>query len=972
MPGTSRIQCPNCQSDVPAGTRFCAQCGTPVRGGRPEAELRQITVLFCDLVGSTALADVLDPEDLREIEGAHHAVCSSVISGFEGHVAQYIGDGIVAYFGYPFAHEDDARRAVQAGLGILDGMQTLNTRLRAERHLELSVRLGIHTGPVIVGEVGDSERRESLALGKTLHLAARVQTFAQPGTVVVSDQTFRIVSGYFDFEPLGAHQLKGLAEPVVMHRVLRVSGAESRLDAGRRTGLTALTGRSQELAMLEDQWRSVAEGRKPGHTVLVTGEAGIGKSRIVACLRETIEAQSYRTIACFCSAYSQSSPLYPIIAWIERSLGFNRETPEADKWPAIEQQLDRYGIQSAESVQLVAQLLGVVSPEGIAPLALTPQLQRERALDVLGKWLMAVAREGPTLVIVEDLHWSDPTTLEFVKTITTSHVGAPLLTILTYRTGFEPPFREGERVSVLPLGRLGRDETSTMIIRVAKDKALPERVLRQLIERTEGVPLFVEEVTKAVLELGVMVEGEERYELGGPVPPDLIPATVQGSLLARLDRLGSAKPIAQVAATIGRDFRLDVLRAVTTVDDATLSLGLDRLLEAGLIFQVGGAPDITYVFKHALIQDAAYQSLLKKSRREQHRRIGETLALRFPDVAEQRPELVAQHFASGGDPDRAVNFWQRAGRRALGVAANHEAIAHITRALEQLSELPLSRERDERELECNIVLTPALQMTQGWASPDVERTFHRSVALVDELGDSPHRFMVLANSFAFHLLRGQISQALSLAKQVLELATHLQQPTLMVVGNGNCCVAQLYHGDIGEAIQSGETALELLTPEGSQWIAQTAGLAAEVYISCYLCEALWMRGCPEQAVLFSEQALASARQMKHWPSLEFAVGYQAEFYHLLRDHERVLATADESFRLGVEYQSAFWNPMITAYKGWALSAQGQHEEGVRADARWPLALSSRGQRSHAGAHAHCPGRRPLERRSSGRSLHDTG
>ena len=510
----------------------------------------------------------------------------------------------------------------------------------------------------------------------------------------------------------------------------------------------------------------VADGSAPGHTVLVCGEAGIGKSRIVASLRESVEAQSFRAIQCFCSPYSQNSPLYPIITWAERALGFNRETPEADKWQVLQQQLGRYGFRAEESVLLVAQLLSVSIPEGSNPLSLTPQRQRERTLEIIVEWLVAVAREGPTLLIVEDLHWADPTTLELVKALAASPSGAPILTILTFRSDFEAPLHENGHVSALSLSRLGRDETTAMIVRVAKNKPFPEQVLQQLLERTEGVPLFVEEVTKAVLELGVLIEGEDRYELAGPLPGDMIPATIQGSLIARLDRLGSAKQIAQVAATIGREFRLDVLQAVATMDDSALREGLDRLLGAELIYQVGGAPDITYLFKHALIQDAAYQSLLKKSRREQHRRIGETLALRFPVVAEHQPELVAQHFASGGDPEQAIAFWLRAGQRALGRAANHEAIVHATRALEQLRELPASRERDKQELECNIVLIPALQMTQGWASPDVDRTSRRSVELVEILGDTPHRLLVLADSAAFHVMRGHISQALTLGRQV--------------------------------------------------------------------------------------------------------------------------------------------------------------------------------------------------------------
>jgi class 3 adenylate cyclase/predicted ATPase len=898
----------------------------PLRDGEPEAERRQLTVLFSDLVESTVLADALDPEDLREIERAHHTACASVIARLDGYVAQYIGDGVLAYFGYPVAHEDDARRAVQAALGILEAMAAVNTRFRAERQLELSVRLGIHTGPVVVGEVGDSQRRENLALGRTLHLAARIETFAQPNTVVVSDETYRIVRGFFDVEPLGAHRLKGLAEPVVMHRVLRVTGAESRLEAGRRTGLTALTGRARERASLEDFWRAIANGDGPAHTVLVHGEAGIGKSRIVASLRETVDAQRYRTIECSCTAYSQHSPLYPIIAWAERTLGFDRSVPDADKWTALEREFDRRGIGTAEALQSVGQLLGVSPPAGRTLLPLPPQRQRERTLEALREWLMAVAHEGPTLFILEDLHWADPTTLEFVTAVAASASNAPLLTILTCRSDFAVPGLSGQ-VSVLALGRLDRDDTRAMIVRVAKDKPLPEEVLRQLIARTEGVPLFVEEVTKAALELGMLAERTDRYELTGPLPPDLIPATVEGSLIARLDRLGSAKFVAQVAATLGREFRLDVLQAVVTLEGDALDQALRRLQAAELIFQVRGAADTTYVFKHALIQDAAYQSLLKKSRRDHHRRIGETLVERFPDIVEQRPELIAQHFGAGGDADRATAFWLRAGQRAIARAAHHEAIAHMSRALEQLRELPESRSRDERELECNMVLTPALQMTRGWASHDMDGTFRRSVALVERLGDTPHRLLVLGNSAAFHVMRGHVWEALALGRQLREHATAIGLPPLDVMGAGICCVAHLYHGSIAEAIADGEAALAL-APQASEAIVSMVGMAAESYITCYLSEALWMHGLPDQALQCSQRAVTAARERTHAPSEEFAVGYQAMFFHLLRDPDRILAVVEDSLRLAELNHSTFWEPVNTTYRGWALSVQGRVDEGI--------------------------------------------
>jgi predicted ATPase len=431
-----------------------------------------------------------------------------------------------------------------------------------------------------------------------------------------------------------------------------------------------------------------------------------------------------------------------------------------------------------------------------------------------------------------------------------------------------------------------------------------------------------------VLELGVLVEREDRYELAGPLPPDLIPATVQGSLVSRLDRLGTAKPIAELAATIGREFRFDVLSAVSRLDEAALREGVARLVNAELVYQIAEPPNETYLFKHALIQDAAYQTVLKKSRRDLHRRIADALVERFPDIAASRPELVAEHFSSAGAMDQAVPLWLRAGQAAAGRAAFHEAIVHLRRGIDQLHALPDAASRLDQELEFNIALTPALQMTRGWASVEVDEVFRRSRELVDQIGNTPHRLTVLASSFAFLVLTGRVSEALALAKQVLELATAIGDPGLIYIGHGNCCVAHLYHGDMRAAADAAEATTPLYTAERERWITSVAGMAGRVYMSCYYSEALWMLGFPEQAIRASERSIAVGQEVGHPPSLAFALGYQMEFYQLYRDAATVLRLAEETIRLGREHGSAFWDPMATAYKGWALAASGQHEEGI--------------------------------------------
>lgn len=919
------MQCSKCDAENPEGMKFCGQCGAQLRQAAPDAELRPLSVLFCDLVGSTALAERLEPEELREITGAYHALCGEEIALHEGHVAQYLGDGILAYFGYPSAHEDDARRAVRTALGVLDRLAVYNTRLKEERGLHLDVRIGIHTGPVVVGDVGSGDRREQLALGRTPNVAARIQNLAEPGTVVVSSDTHRIVRGYFDCVELGSRALKGISEEVGLYRVLRESGADSRMDVARRAGLTPLTGRVAEVERLGAEWRGAQ--REGLRAVCLRGEAGIGKSRLVGTLREQVEREGATVLECVCSPYYQNSPLFPIIAMVERSLGFTRETSDTDKWGALEARLAARGVLTGESLALMAQLLAIPLGDDRAPLDLSPQRQRERTLETLSSWLFAITNSGPALWIVEDLHWADHTTLEFIRSVLASNSGVSILVLLTFRPEFEPSWPESARSTIVSLSRLATDDTSSMIARVANNKPLPAAVLRQIIERTEGVPLFVEEVTKAVLELGVLEELTDRYELNRPLPPDLIPSTVQGSLIARLDRLGTAKPVAQLASTIGREFRFDILCAVSPDDEPTLRASLDRILSAELIFQVGVAPDERYLFKHALIQDAAYQSVLKKSRREIHGRIAYALTNSARADAESHPEVVAEHFTRAGQNEPAVQHWLRAGQLAGARAANHEAIAHLKRGLELLDDLPEAG-RLELELELLVALAPAIMQTQGWASPELDRTYRRSNELVQLLGTTPHLLLVLSGTFGFHLVAGRITQSLALAEQVLQVAKQVGDPALLIVGHANCCVARCYQGDLRLAVEHAQTAHPLSTPEREQWIMRGWGQSLSVCVYCYEAEALWMLGFPEQALRASDRSVSLSRSMGNVPSMAFALSYRAWFYHLLRDVPRILESAEEGISLAREEGFAFWEPVVEVYRGWAVSAQGNSDEGL--------------------------------------------
>jgi len=921
------MRCPNCREDNPDATRFCGYCGALLRTGPGDGtgELRQLTVLFCDLVGSTALSESLDPEDLGEVTGAYHAVCETMIRKHDGHIAQYLGDGVMAYFGYPMAHEDDARRAVRTALEINHALSELTGRFRTRRGITLSARVGIHTGPVAMGEGVGVLRREPLAVGKTPNLAARIQNIATPDTVVVSHDTYRLVRGFFDFRSLGAHEIKGLSEVVTLYRVVGESGAENRLDVGRRAGLTPLTGRDRECTLLDRCWEDVAV--RGSHAVMLQGEAGIGKSRMVDALRDRVERQSAAVLECFCTPYTQNTPLFPIVSLVERTLGFTRETADADKLAALENRLAMRGLLTAETSALMAGILEI-RPAGADPLVnYSPQKRRERTLETLLAWLMAVAHERPALWIVEDLHWADPTTLEFVSSVLRSLSPEPVLVVLTFRLDFVAPWEISDRVSSLVLRRLSPEETSSMTALVARGKTMPADVLNQIVARTEGVPLFVEEVTKAVLEMGVLIEREDRFELSGPLPPKLIPPTVQGSLDARLDRLGPAKATAQLAAAIGREFGYDLLSAVATEGEDNLRRNLDRLLSAELIYRRDDSPEETYLFKHALLRDAAYQSLLKKSRRALHERIGEALTTHFPETAKQRPELLAEHYSEAGSVDQAVKLWLLSGQLAVGRGANQEAIRHLKRGLELIDELPAA-ERLSQELELLIALVPALIASEGWASAELEGIYRRAGQLVNLLGETPHRFTVLSGTMGYHFVAGRVTQGLALSKQLFELSSRLGNPLLLTVAHQNCSVGHCYHGDFHLAVEHADAGLAMLDMERERLIGRMFGLSACVGLLTYQYIAYWMLGFPQRSMQTCERGLALARELNHPPSVAFALTARTGSSFLQGAADRTLAAADEALHVAREERLGFWEPMLTVFRGWAVSDLGEPADGI--------------------------------------------
>jgi class 3 adenylate cyclase/tetratricopeptide (TPR) repeat protein len=883
-------------------------------------------VLFCDLVDSTALAGRLDPEDYREVVRAYQDTCAAIIQRFEGHIAQYLGDGLLVYFGYPQAHEDDAQRAVSTGLGMMTAMATLNRRLEPSQGVRLAARVGIHTGLVVVGEMGGGGRQEQLALGDTPNIAARLQGLAAPDTMVISAATQRLIQGYFTCHALGSQTLKGVATPLQVYQVLRATEAQHRLDIAMARGLTPLVGREHEVGILRDRWAQVEAGR--GHIVVLSGEAGIGKSRLVQVVKDEIIDAATLRIEYRCSPYHQHSALYPVITHLERALALHRDDSSEDRLRKLEEALQPSRLPLTEVIPLLAALLSIPLPAAYPPLTLAPQRQKQKTLEALLTWLLVLTEQQPVLFVVEDLHWIDPSTLEFLALLVEQGPTVRLLTLLTCRPEFQPPWGLRTHLTPMTLQRLPQSQVEVMIARVTGGKALPPAVLQHVVTKTDGVPLFVEELTKTVLESDLLRETQEHYELTGPLPPLAIPATLHDSLMARLDRLATVKAVAQLGAVLGRTFSYEVLQAVTSLDEASLQQALGRLVDAELLYQRGVPPQATYLFKHALIQDAAYQSLLRSTRQQYHQRIAQVLETRFTASVETQPELIAQHYTAAGCVEQAIPYWQRAGQHASDRSAYLEAICHLTTGIELLKTLPETSAHTQQSLTLHIALGAALFVTKGAAAPEVEQAYTQARALCQQVGETPELVSVLFGLWGFYIMRPQLHTARELGETVLRLAQHAHDPALYVAAHHALRMTWLWLGMLPAARLHLEEAIAHYTPDQRRALVFRTGRDLGIACRQYAAWPLWLLGYPEQALARLHNALALADELSHPYSLAQARCVAAQVSQFSRDVPGVYEQAEAAVALSIEQGFPLWVAVGIILRGWALARQGQGEAGL--------------------------------------------
>lgn len=877
------------------------------------AQRRQLTVMFCDLVGSTALSAKLDPEDMRSVISAYHKRIEEVVRRHNGMIARYMGDGALIYFGYPEAREDETEQAVHAGLALVEAIPGL----RAGFDVTLQVCIGVATGMVVVGDVltAASGVVEHAVVGDTPNLAARLQGVAKPGTIVVCNNTRRLTEGYFEYRDLDRVTLKGWTEPVKAWQPLRSLGIKSRFEAKRQARLAPPFGREEETTLMMRRWESAKRGE--GRVVLLTGEPGIGKSHIALALDEMLADETHTTLTYYCSSHHTNSALFPYIGQLERLAGFERTDPPAVRFAKLERLLADQGADTGHALPLLADLLSLPISEKHPLPALSPQKQKEETLAALSSLLDRLASRQPVLMFFEDVHWIDPTSLELLARTVERIPTAPILLLMTARPEFTPPWPRHTHISTLLLTRLSRRDGAALVQRVAGGKALPEEVLAQILARTDGVPLFVEELTKTVLESGQLHERDGQYELHHPLPSLAIPMTLHASLMARLDRLSSVREVAQIGAVIGREFSYELLHAVAGQPETRLKSALEQLVRTELIFERGTIPHAVYSFKHALLRDAAYEGLLKSRRAQLHAAIAQALERIAPEIVEAEPETLAHHLSEAGLTDRAVRYWLQAGKKAAQRSAHLEAIAHLQKGLTAIEQTEAGPVRDRMALDFAMTLGPCLIATQGPAGADAIAAFKHARSLCARLGDPPESLQVMFWLATASVMRGELPLARETVIALLDRVQALgNRPALLnaMRGSGMIC---MFMGEFVEAAERIERALEAFNDSNDEdrLAARAAGQDAGVADLALLSWTLWLLGHPDTAARKIDAGLRRAEAIEHAHSQAYACYYASVLYALRGEHHVAQQHAERCIELSEAHGFRQWHGLARAVRG---------------------------------------------------------
>jgi class 3 adenylate cyclase/tetratricopeptide (TPR) repeat protein len=921
-------RCPACGADSPVGKRFCGNCGAklPLDGGgaeppaaprssggtqvpvapttasvASEGERRHLTVLYCDLVNSTEISSHLDLEDWREFAASYQRGAADAVTRFGGHVAKHLGDALMVYFGWPEAHEDDAERAVRAGLAIIEEVAALSGRLAREHQLRLAVRVGIETGAVLMGHVSGAE---ASVFGDAPSVASRVQSAAEPDSVLITAAVHELVSGRFVLEDRGVQQLKDVKHSLHLYRVIRPAIARRRTHGAAVRALTPFVGRAEEMRLLVNRWERAREGE--GQLVLVTGEPGIGKSRLVEEFRARIADHPHLWIECAGEQLFQGTPFHAVTQILTQGLGWRGDESPEERFAQLEKLA---GLKPEEAVPLIAELLNLSVPDKYPPLALDPDQRRRRLIVNLTAWVLNTARRQPVVIAMEDLHWVDPSTLELTQTLVEQAATAPLMLLYTARPEFHPPWPLRAYHARITLSRLNDRHTREMVTGVVARAALAQDLIDAVVKRTDGVPLFAEELTRLILEGHARSVAHE------------IPATLRDSLAARLDRLGPAKEVAQIASVIGRDFSYELLQAVAAIPEGELQAALEKLADTELIYARGIAPEASYQFKHALIQDTAYEALLKTRRKELHRRVAEEMTTKFAAQAEEHPEVIARHWDQAGETERAIAAWRKAADAVFERRAFKEAENAYRQALAILRTLPESAERDGREWVLMNRFAQVLQVTQGWAAAEAAAAAERACALAEKSGDLAQLVLQMTGSFATAITKGDLPAASAVADRILELAE--RDGSAAVLGSAHACqVTACYcRGDLSGAekhFRSGAPMFEVSAREVPS-VLGSFGVAGHV---------AWMLGNADLARDRMRRAIEGAVALKSTFELAYAQYLAAALQLFMREFGDAKTSASTAVALADEHGYRQYGSGARIFLGLAEAALGNPAEGM--------------------------------------------
>jgi class 3 adenylate cyclase/predicted ATPase len=885
------------------------------------AERRHLTVLFCDMVGSTALSTRLDPEDLREILHKFQACCGDAIRRYGGHISRLLGDGVLAYFGFPTAHEDDAERAVNAALQIVHSVSALT--IGATQGIQ--VRIGIATGLVVVGDlIGEGPRREFSLIGEAPNLASRLQNLAKPNQILVAPRTRRLLGRLFDLEDLGAHRISGIDEEIGVWRVLGPSSVVSRFEARQSSHLTPLVARQAELSLLRKHFGHAKHGH--GRLLLISGEPGIGKSRLVIALREELadEASCPQTVQC--SSCHTSSAWYPVVRHLEDAAGITRNTSSAMKLDKLEALVGQYLPEQRQSiVPLLAALLSIPTDGRYPALELTPLQQKNRTFAVLLALLEARATERPVLLVFEDVHWIDPTSLELLELIRDRVPAWRMLVILLFRPQFILSWSQQPHIAALAINRLDRAQATSVIQSLAGEQVLSPEITEQIVAKTDGVPLFIEEMAKAVLEASRSGEGKAVADLQSTLS---VPDTLHESLMARLDQLAAMKTAAQAAAVIGREFSLELLNAIAPLSERDVRVAIDRLLESGLLFRTGQSVNETYTFNHVLVQDEAYASLLREERRRLHVRIAEVLCSQFIEIVERSPEIVAHHYTQAGRVEPAIQYWLKAGRRASERSAFVEAITHLQIALKLVAELPATPERDELELSVQQSLGNALVAVKGFGSAEADQAFKRAMELCANFPDSPQTIGVLHGMVGVHIQRVEFDQLRELAQRLLERGDREDDSTTKLMGHRALGMSLVLTGELAAGCDHLRQALDLYDPPRHGPLAFVFSQDFKATAHAHLALATAALGDIDGAAAHGRAAVEQGERLRHPHSLCYVLPFAACAHLICGDAEAAHPIGERVMGLASEHGFPMFLAGGRIMRGWARLDLADAEGGL--------------------------------------------